>query len=121
MTTPKLTLNDLAKQILGNDDPSVTDQTFNKEWYESVNRVAQQNRMISAMIKIFGWLNGAVVGFVLLAWLGGFSGKQEIISAQVVMSLIGATIIQAGIAFITITKFLFPGKPGTSVVPGPQG
>lgn len=91
------------------DDSTLDDTTFDKkEWYALTSRIAQQNVMIKAMIRIFGWLNGSVIAFILLAWGLGFTGKQQIITEHVIMSLIGATIIQAGLAFITITKFLFP-------------
>lgn len=92
-------------------DPSVVEMTLaEREWKALERRLAQQDKMIEAMIKIFTWLNGAVVLFVLLAWGAEFWGRKQIITEHVVMSLIGATIIQAGIAFITITKFLFPNE-----------
>jgi hypothetical protein len=90
-------------------DPSFEEATITQgEWQR--RRFAQQDKMIDAMIKIFKWLNGGVMGFVFVAWAAGYLGKEEIITEHVVMSLIGATVIQAGIAFITITKFLFPSK-----------
>lgn len=92
-------------------DPSVDVESFSEEgWRRALDqkRLAQQDLMIKAMIKIFKWLNGGVLGFVAAAWLAGFWGDQKIITEHVVMSLIGATIIQAGVAFIAITKYLFP-------------
>ncbi|MGN6702449.1 MAG: hypothetical protein ACTHKB_05745, partial [Burkholderiaceae bacterium] len=88
-------------------DPSVEESRFTqKQWQE--RRFAQQDKMIDAMINIFAALNGAVMFFVFIAWAASYSGKTEIITEKVVISLIGATVIQAGIAFITITRFLFP-------------
>ena len=96
---------------LGSVDATIDSATTNaKDWFELKSRVAQQDRMISAMIKIFAWLNGSVIIFVFAAWIAQLrdGGKHEIITAHVVMSLIGATVIQAGLAFMAITKSLFP-------------
>jgi len=106
---PAVTIKQIEANVL-DDDKSIDGLGMDmKEWYATVHRVQQQNTMIKAMIKIFAWLNGSVISFVLLAWEVGFwSTREPIITEHVVMSLIGATIIQAGLAFITITKFLFP-------------
>lgn len=101
---------------LGGADATIDSATTNaKDWFELKSRVAQQDRMISAMIKIFAWLNGSVIVFVFAAWIAQLhdGGKNEIITAHVVMSLIGATVIQAGLAFMAITKFLFPASGRT--------
>lgn len=72
--------------------------------------------MIKAIIQIFGALNGVVIVFILLAWgVSVYFDKPSIITERVVMSLIGATTIQAGLAFITITKFLFPTEKPSNV------
>jgi len=106
---PALTIQQIEDSVLDKDQSIDGLGMGMKEWYATVHRVQQQNTMIKAMIRIFAWLNGSVIAFVLLAWTVGFwSNREPIITEHVVMSLIGATIIQAGLAFITITKFLFP-------------
>jgi len=109
-------------------DSSVDVESFSEEgWRRALDqkRLEQQDLMITAMIKIFKWLNGGVLGFVVAAWLAGFWGEQKIITEHVVMSLIGATIIQAGVAFIAITKYLFPSagaeKPEKGAKPSTRG
>lgn len=98
-------------KVIDTKDPSVRVEDFSEEeWKRALDhkRLEQQDLMIKAMIKIFKWLNGSVLGFVAVAWGAGFFGGPQIITEHVVMSLIGATIIQAGVAFIAITKYLFP-------------
>lgn len=110
----KISIKDIESSVLGGDSSIEGLGLDLKEWYAVIHRVNQQNTMIRAMIRIFGWLNGAVIGFILCAWLGGLIiDRAQIITEHVVMSLIGATIIQAGLAFITITRFLFPTAAGT--------
>lgn len=83
------------------------------KWDAVKHRSGQQDLLIQAMIKVFGWLNGSVMVFVILAWFAGlFFDKPPIITEHVVMSLIGATVIQAGAAFILITRYLFPTADG---------
>ena len=106
-------------KALPSPDPSVEDDTISQgDWQR--RRFDQQDKMIDAMIKIFKWLNGGVMAFVFAAWAAGYWGKEEIITEHVVMALIGATVIQAGIAFITITKFLFPSGGDKSSKENPE-
>ncbi len=69
----------------------------------------QRDVMIRAMTRIFTFLNGGVFAFVVLAWLAGlFDPTYRIVDRSTVVTLIGATVVQSGIAFIAITRFLFP-------------
>ena len=69
----------------------------------------QRDVMIKAMVRVFTWLNGGVFGFTLLAWaVGIWLPDYRIVDKQTLMALVGATVVQAGIAFIAITRFLFP-------------
>ncbi len=45
---------------------------------------------------------------VMRFWIGDFWRNDIIVTEKVIMSIIGATIVQAGLAFMSITKFLFP-------------
>lgn len=94
-------------------DPSV--EEIDLEKFRTL--AAQQDKLIAAMIRIFAWLNGAVgllifLGFIVdeadMIWLGGYNAANRFVDSKVLMSLIGATVIQAGLAFITIVKYLFP-------------
>ena len=40
--------------------------------------------------------------------MGIWFPDYRIVNANTLMTLIGATVVQAGIAFIAITRFLFP-------------
>jgi len=40
------------------------------------------------------------------------AAADRLITANVVMSLIGATVVQTGIGFIAITSYLFPKRAG---------
>lgn len=101
--------SEFEQTILKNDRSVGSLGLEQKEWCATIHRIRQQDRMIAAMIKIFAGLNGSVVLFVLAAWGCGLLRKREpIITEHLVMALIGSTVVQAGLAFITITKFLFP-------------
>jgi hypothetical protein len=67
----------------------------------------QQDQLIKAMIWLFAGLNGAMVLLVFAAWIGDFWRSPPLITENVVMALIGATVVQAGVSFITITRFFF--------------
>jgi len=77
---------------------------------EKWNRLSgQRDVLIRAMVKVFSWLNGGVFALTALAWGFGFYYQHDqIVTEKVLMALIGATVVQAGIAFIAITRFLFP-------------
>lgn len=86
------------------------------KWDAEQHRSGQQDTLIRAMIQVFAGLNGSVMLFVVAAWIGGMLGdKPPIITEHVVIALIGATVIQAGAAFILITRYLFPATTTASV------
>lgn len=91
------------------EEQKVTD----KDWDAIKHRLGQQDLMIKAMIEIFTNLNGAVVIMVFVFWIGDLICKSctPVISEKVVLSIVGATVIQSGVAFMSITKFLFPDTP----------
>ena len=65
------------------------------------------------MVSVFTWLNGGVYALTLLAWVAGiWIPDYRIVDGQTLMTLIGATVVQAGIAFVAITRFLFPNPKG---------
>lgn len=94
-------------------DKSGDDRTVTEQSWDRLND--QRDKMIGAMTSLFGWLNGGVYLLVLLAWLTGiWIPDYRIVDGRTLMTLIGATVVQAGLAFITITRFLFPGVAGKS-------
>ena len=102
----------------GERDDSPQENTFPEKQWEALRD--QRNQMIRFMTGIFGWLNGAIVVIVLIGMFcdqwnlsyqaDSFDNANRFISSGVLTALIAATVAQAGLAFITITKFLFPGQ-----------
>ena len=77
----------------------------------------QRDVMIKAMVGVFTWLNGGVFAFTVLAWAVGITHSDyRIVDEKTLMALIGATVVQAGIAFVAITRFLFPSPAGEGKV-----
>ena len=77
--------------------------------------IGQRDTLLRAMVKVFTGLNGGVYLLTAAAWgWTAYSGKYPIVTENVLMSLIGATVVQAGIAFLAITRFLFPPVNGES-------
>lgn len=92
-------------------DQSADDRTVTEQSWDRLND--QRDKMIGAMTSLFGWLNGGVYLLVFLAWSTGiWLPDYRIVDGKTLMTLIGATVVQAGLAFITITRFLFPGVAG---------
>ena len=92
-------------------DPSTTETTVSAQQWERLS--GQRDVMIKAMVKVFTLLNGGVFGFTLLAWaVGIWHTDYRIVDSHTLMALIGATVVQAAIAFLAITRFLFPNPKG---------
>ena len=88
-------------------DRSTSTDTLTQQQWDRLS--GQRDVMIKAMVRVFTWLNGGVFGFTLLAWgVGIFIPSYRIVDHQTLMALVAATVVQAGIAFIAITRFLFP-------------
>lgn len=88
-------------------DRSSADTSLSREQWERLS--GQRDVMIKAMVSIFTWLNGGVYGLVAIAWLVGiWHPDYRIVDGKTLMPLIGATVVQAGLAFVAITRFLFP-------------
>jgi len=73
--------------------------------------------MVVVVCGIFIWLNWQVIDFVKdalrldiaqAAATPPLPPEHRLITSNVVMSLIGATVVQTGIGFIAITSYLFP-------------
>jgi hypothetical protein len=73
--------------------------------------------MVWVIACIFIGLNGAVMFFIHEAFLNDVAQmsatsplkpEDRLITTEVVMSLIGATVVQVGIAVIAIVSYLFP-------------
>jgi hypothetical protein len=90
-------------------DPSTSDTTLSHKQWERLS--GQRDVMIKAMVKVFTWLNGGVFAFTFATWLIGiWLPDYRIVTDNTLMALIGATVVQAGIAFLAITRFLFPSQ-----------
>jgi hypothetical protein len=72
--------------------------------------------MVAVVSGIFIWLNWQVIDFVLAALAldekmlaaKTITPGDRLVTPEVMMSLIGATVIQTGVGFIAITSYLFP-------------
>ena len=98
------------------------DRSADLEELKATSLIEQRNTLIKAMVKVFSWLNGGVFVLTVAAWgLGFYYQHDQIVTEKVLMALIGATVVQAGIAFIAITRFLFPSTgraDGDGLTPG---
>jgi hypothetical protein len=103
------------------EDGSSQEKTLSERQWEAIRD--QRNQLIKFMTTIFGWLNGAMILIVLIGMAADqwnishhadtFKVADRFIGSTVVTSLIAATVAQAGLAFIAITKFLFPSSADT--------
>ncbi len=112
------TVKNTDPKIIGGEvlDDSVVDTRLPEKQWEALND--QRNKLIKFMILTFGCLNAAMIVIVLIGIYvdqsnisqpnTAFTAADRIIGSTVINALIAATVAQAGLAFITITKFLFP-------------
>jgi hypothetical protein len=108
--------------VIGGDlppDKSLSELTLEERQWRALN--LQRDRLLDFIIKIFGWLNGAVLVLVLVGigcdqWNLTYHAAdaanlhKEYVGQTVISALIAATVTQAGLAFVSITKFLFPSR-----------
>ena len=115
--SPIITLTEEANK-LGEIDP-LTDAKI-----ESIKADTRSRRfMVIVMALIFVGLNAAVIAMVAWAYSEDmtllkmpnsvFKSSDRVITTQVFMSLIGATVVQVGVATIAIVTYLFPKKNGS--------
>lgn len=73
--------------------------------------------MVTVVCGIFIWLNTGVMAFVREAFahdsarmiaVPPMPAADRLITSNVVMALIGATVVQTGVGFIAIMTYLFP-------------
>ena len=88
------------------EDKSLQDEQFTRQKWERLS--TQRDTLINAVIRVFTWLNGGVYLLVFLAWIAGHFSSYRIVDGNTLMALVGATVVQAGLAFAAIVKFLFP-------------
>ncbi|WP_061301625.1 hypothetical protein [Janthinobacterium agaricidamnosum] len=76
--------------------------------------------MVAVVCGIFIWLNMGVMSFIRDAFAHDSArmlasppmpAADRLITSNVVMALIGATVVQTGIGFIAIMSYLFPKRP----------
>ena len=100
---------------LGEIDP------FTDAKIESIKAdTASRRFMVIVMALIFVGLNAAVIAMVAWAYSddvmllqklpNAFKSSDRVITTNVFMSLIGATVVQVGVATIAIVTYLFPKK-----------
>ena len=91
------------------------DQSADLEVLKVRSLIGQRDTLIKALVQVFTWLNGGVYLLTFVAWAyTAYAGKYEIVTEKVLMSLIAATVVQAGIAFVAMTRFLFPSQDGAN-------
>ena len=113
-TTASATLTTIDSTAKTPSDKSTAVETLSADQWERLS--GQRDVLIKAMVGVFKWLNGGVYLLTVAAWIAGlFPGAHDyrIVTANTLMTLIGATVVQAGIAFIAITRFLFPNPKGS--------
>lgn len=72
--------------------------------------------MVAVVSGIFIWLNWQVIEFVVgglrldekMLVAKSITPADRLVTSEVMMALIGATVIQTGAGFIAITSYLFP-------------
>jgi hypothetical protein len=75
--------------------------------------------MAKVVIPVFLWANGLTLGAIALLvgldevniGLDWIAPGDRIISAQVIMAMLGATTVQVGAIAVLIARYLFPGRP----------
>lgn len=77
--------------------------------------------MVAVVSGIFIWLNWQIVELVkealqrdatLMSARPPLPAADRLITPNVIMALIGATVVQTGVGFIAITSYLFPKRTG---------
>lgn len=73
--------------------------------------------MVVVVCGIFIWLNAVVMNFVREAFASDkvrllanppMAAADRLVNANVIMALIGATVVQTGVGFIAVVTYLFP-------------
>ncbi len=74
--------------------------------------------LIIVMAVIFIWLNRSVMNFVTVAYDMDIKQMtktpvilkptERLVTTEVILSMIGATVVQVGVAFVAIVSYLFP-------------
>lgn len=70
-------------------------------------KLDQQNEIIKTVKPLFVWLNGAVIGLIVVMWIGDFCTSKQIVTEKVIIALIAGVVAQAGAGFVIIIKSLF--------------
>lgn len=99
------------------NDTSVEDDTVDERKFRRLlgtKKLEQQDRLISSMTSLFSKSNGVVLTLVFIFWVGDFWRSPQIITDKVIMSLIGATVVQLGVAFLVVTRHFFPSSTRTT-------
>jgi len=70
-------------------------------------KLDQQNEIIETVKPLFLRLNGAVIGLIIIMWIGDFFTSKQIVTEKVLIALIAGVVAQAGAGFVIIIKSLF--------------
>lgn len=72
--------------------------------------------MAAVVALIFIGLNWAVMGFIRDAFAQDVAvkatGNDRLVTTEVLMALIGATVVQTGVGIVAILSYLFPKRSG---------
>jgi hypothetical protein len=68
--------------------------------------IALRRRMANWLLILFSVNTGGALAMIFLVGLGLMS-----LSDKVIMSVLGATVVEAAAMLVTVTKYLFPAKP----------
>lgn len=103
-------MQSVEMEHLANPVPGITAPAADMSLMQQKHIDDLQDKLVSPFIRLFIFLNGSVYVLILLAWIGDVVTKpaNPIITESVIMTLIGASIVQSGAAILSITRFLFP-------------
>jgi hypothetical protein len=110
--TQTVSLNAKENEVGGIDEAQGRAKIFNL-YADTVSRLG----MVVVISILFIFLNYSVMSFIgdafksdidLIKSKSGFNPSDRLVNAQVIMSLIGATVIQVGVTVVAIVSYLFP-------------
>lgn len=102
-------LDDEEERISGAIEEATAQGMRADIWYRGL--------MLGVVALIFIGLNAAVMWFIRDAYLHDLAGmaakppllaSERLVTTNVLLSLVGATVVQTGVGFIAIVSYLFP-------------
>lgn len=108
-TPTTIRLDDEEARIGGSIEQAQVDGLRADIWYRGL--------MVAVVALLFIGLNGAVMWFIRDAYMHDIVGmaakpplpaSDRLVTTNVLLSLVGATVVQTGVGFIAIVSYLFP-------------